>query len=137
MSLSRKRMARWRLWRWPSVLPVRRELGTAARHRAGPAEDIPARRRGSDQLCRSEWSAWSAAFVGRFDMFVDHRVGQGVADSVSGFGGQAAQRDQQVAFPAGQLADDRRVDDRVSLKGELLQSLWSGEAGPSSTSFRP
>src|ERR1700756_4064286 len=29
----------------------------------------------------------------------------------------------------GQLTDDRRVDGRVGLKGELLQPLWSGKPG--------
>jgi hypothetical protein len=91
--------------------------------------------------------------VGRFDQFVDELAGQGVADSVAGFGGQGAQRYQQVTFAGagitdeaqgvscldpgagGQLSDDGGVDGRVGVKGELLQPFWSGKTGVADAAF--
>ena len=43
--------------------------------------------------------------VGGFDEFVDQLAGQGVADSVAGFGGAGAQADEQVAFAGAGVAD--------------------------------
>ena len=78
------------------------ELGTAARLHGGPAADSELVDENQIVSAVAIDQLGQVLIDGRFDQFVD---GQDVADSVSGFGGQSAQREQQVALAGARVTD--------------------------------